>query len=144
MAGLMRRDSFDMLEPFRRLMEGDLQTAWPRVEEFQDGNTMVIRAELPGIDPDKDVDLTVVNDTLHLRATRQQKSEHKDKDSYRSEFHYGSFARTLPLPEGSKEEDISATYTDGVLEVRAPIREQAPQQATRKIPVTRSETSGSA
>ncbi|MGX5359960.1 Hsp20/alpha crystallin family protein [Kocuria sp. KH4] len=139
MAGLMRREAFDVLEPLRRLMEGDLESTWPRVEEFQDGSTMVIRAELPGIDPDKDVELTVVNDTLHLRATRQERTEHKDKGSYRSEFHYGSFSRALPLPKGCREEDITAAYTDGVLEVRAPMREPG-EQTSRKIPVTRRES----
>lgn len=141
MAGLMRREAFDMLEPFRRLLEGDvppdLQVSWPKVEEFQDGDAMVIRAELPDIDPDQDVELTVVNDTLQLRAERRQKDEHKDKNTYRSEFRYGSFMRTLPLPAGTQEEDITATYKDGVLEVRAPVKEPDQQTGTRKIPVTR-------
>ncbi|ALU41336.1 heat-shock protein Hsp20 (plasmid) [Kocuria flava] len=141
MAGLMRRDTFDVLEPFRRLLEGDLQpdlpVSWPKVEEFQDGEAMVIRAELPDIDPEQDVELTVVNDTLRLRAERRQKSEHKDKATYRSEFRYGSFMRTLPLPAGTKEEDITATYKDGVLEVRAPVKQSYELPGTKKIPVTR-------
>ncbi|PLC10733.1 heat-shock protein Hsp20 [Kocuria flava] len=141
MAGLMRRDAFDMLEPFRRLLEGDLQSdlnvSWPKVEEFQDGDAMVIRAELPDIDPEEDVELTVVNDTLQLRAERREKSEHKDKATYRSEFRYGSFVRTLPLPTGTKEEDITATYKDGVLEVRAPVKGDDQLPGTKKIPVTR-------
>lgn len=137
MAGLMRREAFDVLEPLRRLMEGDLETTWPRVEEFQDGNTMVIRAELPGIDPDRDVELTVADDELHLRAERRERSEHKDKGSYRSEFRYGSFSRTLPLPPGCRDEDISAAYRDGVLEVRVPVAEHVEPPATRKIRVTR-------
>lgn len=136
MAGLMRQEAFDVLEPLRRLMEGHPEAAWPRVEEFQDGDTMVIRAELPGIDPDRDVELTVVNDTLHLRATRPEKTEHNDKNGYRSEFRYGSFSRSLPLPKGCLEENITAAYTDGVLEVRAPMREPGVQVST-KIPVTR-------
>jgi HSP20 family protein len=142
MDSLIRRDVFDLLDPFRRLIGAgtELEVAWPRVEEFQDGNTMVIRAELPGIDPEQDVELTVVNDTLQLRAQKREKSEHKDQRSYRSEIRYGSFARTLPLPEGTKDEDISASYADGVLEVRAPVRDQARQQTTRKIPITRTET----
>lgn len=137
MAELMRRN-FDALEPFRRLLEGDVSTTWPKVEEFLDGNTQVIRAELPGMDPEADVDLTVVNNTLRLRAHRQEQSEHKDKDSYRSEFRYGSFSRVLPLPEGCKDEDITATYRDGVLEVRAPQPDRSLQEATKKIEVTRS------
>lgn len=136
MSELMRR-SVDALEPLRKLLEGDVSASWPKVEEFLDGNTQVIRAELPGLDPDSDVDLTVVNNTLRLRAHRQEQTEHKDKDSYRSEFRYGSFSRVLPLPEGCKEDDITATYRDGVLEVRAPQPEHAEQVATKKIEVTR-------
>lgn len=136
MTELIRRN-FDALEPFRRLLEGDVGTTWPKVEEFMDGNTQVIRAELPGLDPDKDVDLTVVNNTLRLRAHREEHSEHKQKDSYRSEFRYGSFSRVLPLPEGCRDEDITATYIDGVLEVRAPQPERSEQETSKKIEVTR-------
>ena len=137
MAGLMRREGFEMLEPFRRLLEGETDVSWPRVEEYRDGNTVVIRAELPGIDPDKDVELTVADDMLHLRAERRERTEHKDKGSYRSEFRYGSFSRSLPLPAGCQDEDISASYRDGVLEVRVPVAEQIDPPATRKIQVTR-------
>ena len=137
MAGLMRREGLEMLEPLRRLLEGDVETSWPRVEEYRDGDTVVIRAELPGIDADRDVELTVADDELHLRAERRERSEHKDKGSYRSEFRYGSFSRTLPLPPGCRDEDISAAYRDGVLEVRVPVAEHVEPPATRKIRVTR-------
>jgi len=126
-----------MLEPFRRLLEGDVETSWPRVEEYREGDTLVVRAELPGIDPEKDVELTVADDMLHLRAERRERTEHKDKSSYRSEFRYGSFTRAIPLPKGCKDEDIAAAYRDGVLEVRVPVAEPPDRSASRKIPVSR-------
>lgn len=137
MAGLMRREGLEMLEPLRRLLEGDVEATWPRVEEYRDGNTVVIRADLPGIDPDQDVEVTVADDVLHLRAERRERTEHKDKGSYRSEFRYGSFSRALPLPPGCRDEDISASYRDGVLEVRVPVVDHVDPPATRKIQVTR-------
>ncbi|WP_244296567.1 Hsp20/alpha crystallin family protein [Kocuria rosea] len=137
MAGLMRREGLEMLEPLRRLLEGDVEASWPRVEEYRDGHTVVIRAELPGIDPEQDVELTVADDVLHLRAERRERTEHKDKGGYRSEFRYGSFSRALPLPAGCRDEDISAAYRDGVLEVRVPVAGHVEPPATRKIQVTR-------
>ena len=137
MAGLMRREGLEMLEPLRRLLEGDVEASWPRVEEYRDGDTVVIRAELPGIDPEQDVELTVADDVLHLRAERRERTEHKDKGGYRSEFRYGSFSRALPLPAGCRDEDISAAYRDGVLEVRVPVAEHVEPPATKKIQVTR-------
>lgn len=137
MAGLMRREGLEMLEPLRRLLEGDPEVSWPRVEEYRDGDTMVIRADLPGIDPERDVELTVADDVLHLRAERRERTEHKDKGGYRSEFRYGSFSRSLPLPAGCRDEDISASYRDGVLEVRVPVAGHVEPPPTRKIQVTR-------
>ena len=95
-----------------------------------------VRAELPDIDPDKDVELSVVDGVLHIRAEREEKSEHKGKDSYRSEFRYGSFSRDVPLPAGCSEKDVKATYRDGVLEIRVPMA-QAPKPEPMKIPVER-------
>ena len=108
-----------------------------RVEEMVDGNTLVVRAELPGIDPEKDVDVTVADGVLTIRGERQEKKEHKDKDSYRSEFRYGSFVRRLALPSGVQQADVKASYKDGVLEVRAPLPEQGQETGTSKIPITR-------
>lgn len=127
----------DLQEMVEKFFEG-VDDSLLRVEEYQDqDNTMVVRAEAPGLDPDKDVDISVENGKLHISAHREEKSEHKDKDSYRSEFRYGSFERTIPLPAGATEEDVTATYNDGVLEIRVPVGpEVAP--ASRKIPIGRS------
>jgi len=89
-----------------------------------------------GIDPDKDVDIAVTDGELRITAHRQAKSEHKDKNGYRSEFQYGSFSRTLTLPPGASPDAVTATYKDGVLEVRVPVAELPPPEAS-KIPITR-------
>lgn len=137
MAELMRRNPFELLDPVRRFFEGDLESSSIRVEEFVDGKTLVVRAELPGIDPEKDVDVSVTEGVLHIKAERREKTEQKEKDSYRSEFRYGSFTRNIPLPQGVKDEDITASYRDGVLEVRSPVPEEAATSQKRKVQVTR-------
>lgn len=100
---LMRRSGpywTDFQELAERLFEGGPDRSWLRVEEFVEDKTLVVRAELPGIDPDKDVDLEVTDGQLRIKAHREEKSEQKEKDSYRSEFRYGSFSRTIPCPPG--------------------------------------------
>jgi HSP20 family protein len=107
----------------------------PRVEEFQEDGMMVVRAEMPGIDPDRDVEITVSDGTLRIKAERRQESKTEDKQGYHSEFHYGSFLRTVPLPAGATDEDVKATYHDGILEVRIPVN--AEKAEAKKIPVSR-------
>jgi HSP20 family protein len=136
--GLAPRDILDAPEMMlRRVLESDLDKSWLRVEEFDDEGTLVVRVELPGIDPDKDVDVSVADGVLRIRAERQEKSEDKKKGSYRSEFRYGSFARNIALPAGASEADVTAGYRDGVLEVRVPTGEE-PEPKAVKIPITRS------
>ena len=107
-----------------------------KVEEFREDGTMVVRAELPGIDPDKDVELTVENGYLTLHAERhEEKKEGEGTERYRSEFKYGSFTRVVPLPVGVTEADVKATYSDGILEVRMPV--DAAKAEVHKVPVTR-------
>lgn len=129
----------ELMDSLDRMFQSTSSGTSPiRVEEFVDDKTLVVRAELPDVDPDKDVDVTVTDGVLTIRAERQEKEEHKDKDRFRSEFRYGSFSRSIPLPEGVKEEDIKASYTDGVLEVRTPLPETAIQgSAPRKLKITR-------
>jgi HSP20 family protein len=116
-----------------------------RVEEFREGDMMVVRAELPGIDPDKDVEVVVADGMLRIHAERTQRSttpandagEQQDtaKEHFRSEFRYGAFTRMLPLPVGASQTDVTATYTDGILEVRVPTMGEGDR--SRKVTVTR-------
>ena len=107
-----------------------------RVEEFVEGDTCVIRAELPGIDPDKDVEISVSDGIMHLQAVRRERSDDERPDGYRSEFRYGSLERRFRLPQGTTEKDIKATYHDGILEVRVPAPKQVKPAA--RIPIARS------
>jgi HSP20 family protein len=138
MANIMRRGGADIIEPFRRLLEGDM-TSWLRVEEYQDAGSMVVKAEVPGIDPGKDVDIELVGNDLRINVRHEEKSEHKDKEGYRSEFRYGTFSPSVSLPGPVSEGDIRATYDDGILEVRIPLPEET-AAASRKIPVSRGGT----
>jgi HSP20 family protein len=108
-----------------------------RLEEFLDGDTCVIRAELPGIDPEKDVEITIADGILHLRAEREERSEDKRPEGYRSEFHYGRLTRNIRLPEGATEDDVTASYRDGILEVRVPAPKATAVPMKAKIPVAR-------
>ena len=106
-----------------------------RVEEVAEDNALVIRAELPGVDPDKDIELTVENGVLTLHAERREESEEKGRHRRRSEFRYGAFSRTIALPAGATQDDVKATYDNGILEVRVPV-DGNKAQAT-KVPITK-------
>lgn len=105
-----------------------------RVEEFREDGTLVIRADLPGIDPDKDVELTVTDGILHIEAERREEEKHEEKGYVRQELRYGSLSRSLPLPEGVTEADITATYKAGVLEIRIPEPKREP---AKKIAISK-------
>ena len=109
-----------------------------KVEEFTEDGTLVIRAELPGIDPDKDVEITIEGEVLHIAAHRREEEEKTERAFHRKEFRYGSFTRSLALPEGADASTVSATYVDGVLEVRVPLPEEPPKESAYRVPITQS------
>ena len=119
------------VETWRRLLEEDQVS----VEEFMEHGEIVVRAELPGVDPERDVDIEIVDGNLRIRAERRREEKVEERNYRRSEIRYGSFTRTLPLPPGTKEEDIKASYRDGILEVRAPVQEGAAKPS--RIPISR-------
>jgi HSP20 family protein len=106
-----------------------------KVEEFTEDGQLVVRAELPGVDPEKDIDISIANGRLNIRAERRQEEKVERRNYRRTEIRYGSFSRVLPLPPNTKEDDIKASYKDGILEVRVPVEEGAPKAS--KIPITR-------
>ena len=104
------------------------------MEQFTDDDgTMVLRAELPGLGDDDDVDVTVDDGRLTISGRREERTEQKEKGSFRSEFRYGSFERTVRLPAGADTDAIVATYDDGILEVRVPVDEAHPSATS--IPI---------
>ncbi len=100
-----------------------------RLEETIRDDRYVIRAELPGLDPENDIEVTVDGRVLTIRAERRQ----QDGGPYRSEFRYGSLARTVRLPARVDPADVAARYDKGVLEVSVPVREVKPEGT--RIPV---------
>ena len=131
-----RRSQFELMEPFRRFFESDTEKSMIRVEEEVKDGVLTVRAELPGVDPEKDVQVTLSEGQLQIQAEREEKSEQTEKGNYRSEFRYGSFFRSVPVPKGVKGEDITATYRDGVLEIRAPIPPTDEEPSHQRIPIT--------
>ena len=91
---------------------------------------------IPGIDPERDVELTIDDGVLRISARREERLEHKDKDGFRSEFRYGTFVRSVVLPRGVDEDDIKASYKDGILEIRIS-GGSAEHREARKIAVTK-------
>jgi HSP20 family protein len=106
-----------------------------RIEESEKDGKLVIRGEIPDVDPEKDIDIAVADGVLTIRAERRQREEHEEEGRRRSEFHYGSFHRRIRLPAGVTEDDIEATYRDGILEIQVPVGESGP--SGRKIEITR-------
>jgi HSP20 family protein len=109
------------------------RTWTPSVDVFSRQGDLIVRAELPGVDPEKDVDITVADGVLTIRG--QRRAEHRDEGTnfYRMETSYGAFERSIPLPEGVNPDEITATHKQGILEVVVPGAAQiAP---ARKIPV---------
>ena len=94
-----------------------------RVEESVRDDRYVIRAELPGLDPENDIEVTVDGRTLTIRAERR----HEDTGPYRSEFRYGSLARAVRLPARVDAADVTARYDNGVLEVSVPVAVVKPE-----------------
>jgi HSP20 family protein len=124
--------------PMRRLLGEAPGEDVIRVDEYRDDDTQVIRAELPGIDPDKDVDISVSGGMLRINAERRVEEKTEKKGYTRHEMRYGSFTRTLPLAEGATEDDIEADYKDGVLEIRVPVAQPEIQAEPKKIAVSHS------
>lgn len=123
-------DWFDTLLPADFGWRGEMHTM--RIEEAVEDGILRIRAELPGMDPDKDIDVTIRDGVLTIEAMREETKERE----HRSEFFYGKFVRSLTLPPNADASSIGAEYKDGILEVRVSMAPAA-TAATTKVPISR-------
>lgn len=106
----------------------------PKVDVFEKDNRLVTRVDLPGVKKE-DVSVEVSDGLLTLTGERKTETEEKKDNVYRSECQYGSFYRSVPLPEGVKPEDVKATFVNGVLEVSVPLPAVPAKSAATKIEV---------
>ncbi len=91
----------------------------PSVEMYEKNNNYVIKAELPGVKPE-DIDISVTDHNLTIKGEKQASRETKKEDYYMSEVSYGSFMRSIPLPENVDAGNVEANFEDGMLEVTVP------------------------
>ncbi len=120
------RESMDRLfeEFFTRRPRAAAPLVWqPAVEIFETESDVVVKAELPGIDP-KNVAVTITPEGLTIKGDAKLEQEEKGRNYYRRELRYGAFQRTVPLPTEVKSDETKATFRHGILEVKVPKAER--------------------
>ncbi len=103
---------------------GPVRPWTPTVDVYETKDSVVVKAELPGVDP-KEVEISVEDGTLYLKGERKSESEDQRDGYHRLERSYGSFARAFTLPDSVDPEKVSAEYKDGLLSVTLPKREES-------------------
>jgi HSP20 family molecular chaperone IbpA len=104
------------------------------VESYTEDGKFVVRADLPGVDPEKEIEVKVDGDVLTIHGERHE----EEHDNGHSEVRYGSFTRSVRLPKGATAGDVVATYDAGVLVVSVPMAQTAAEPI--KVPVQRAES----
>lgn len=104
---------------------------FPAINIYDDGESYIARAELPGVAPD-DIDVTVTGKTLTLRGKREIAKAAEGATYHRRERRAGEFRRAFDLPDMVDGDKVQAQFTDGILEILLPRAEQAKE---RKVQV---------
>lgn len=135
------QDRFNQLfnETFARAF-GDQQEVSPRawvppVDIYETGEGLVLKAELPGINPE-DVEIRVEDNTLYLKGERKFEKEVKEQNLHQVERSYGTFTRSFVLPSSVDSGKVAAEYQNGILTLTMPKREEA-KPKTIKINVSK-------
>jgi len=138
MSTLLHRDHRNAVPELLDWLESPFNTLRPylaqpiRVEDYVADGRYVVRAEVPGFDPEKGVEVTVGPGFLTIRAERADESEGK----HHSEFRYGRFTRTIALPAEADDNDVTAGCHNGILTVSIGLK-TAEREPHRKIPVVK-------
>jgi HSP20 family protein len=115
-------DSFLEGRPGRRAREGE---EWvPSLDFSETKSDLVVKAELPGIDP-KDIDISINEGVLTIKGEKRQEKEEKEEGYHLVERSYGSFTRSIRLPGEVQNDKINASYKNGVLKINLPKSEEA-------------------
>jgi HSP20 family protein len=136
---LLRREMDELFDSFYRgfdmepFFDGHRQVFSPTMDVSEDDKEIRVTAELPGMD-EKDIEISLNNDTLSIKGEKKEEKEEKGRDYYRMERSYGSFHRTIPLPREVDSDKVDAQFKKGVLTITLPKTKKAVED-TKKIAV---------
>jgi HSP20 family protein len=106
------------LSPFGDMDEWEGEF-YPKIDVKESNEQIEIMAELPGLD-EKDIEVSLTGDALILKGQKKEEKEEKKKNYWRTERHYGSFHRVIPMPEEIDTEKVGAIFKKGVLHITVP------------------------
>ena len=133
----MQRDLDRIFSRVGAAERGEEGVAWmPKIDVKRSGDDIVVHAELPGIDP-ADVDIEVTDNVLSIRGERKVEEEKEGEGWLVRESSFGSFERSLSIPEGVDPASITASFSNGILEVHVPKAVEAAKPKTTKIEVAK-------
>ncbi|MFO7191447.1 MULTISPECIES: Hsp20/alpha crystallin family protein [Thermocrispum] len=125
-------DTFPSLSGLPALFDAHV----PLIEDELADGRYTVRAELPGMDPEKDITVSVRNGVLSIEAERTERTTGKT----RSEFRYGRFTRSIALPPGAREDEVEASYDNGILTVTVALEEAA--EPVKRVKITTGPAAG--
>lgn len=128
----MRREMYRVLESFFQAPErGEGRGDWlPAVDVKETKNEIVVKAEVPGMEP-KDIDISLTDHMLVIRGEKRQEKEEKDENYQVIETHYGAFVRSIEIPANVRADNIQASYKNGVLKIVLPKSEEAKKKEVK-------------
>ncbi len=129
----MRRDMDRMWDSFfeRGTLRGEEGREWlPSLDVAETKNEIVVKAEVPGLGP-KDIDISLSDGLLTIKGEKKQEREEKEENYHLVERSYGSFARSIRLPNEVRSDKINASYKNGVLKVVLPKSEEAKKKEVK-------------
>ncbi len=105
----------------------------PSIDVKENEKEFIIKAELPGVE-EKDIEVTVTNDSLTIKGEKKEEKEDKDKNYYYMERSYGSFSRVIPLEAAIESGKAEASFKNGILNIKIPKNQNAKEKGT-KVPI---------
>lgn len=125
---MFKRPFFSLWSP--RLTSGETEEFYAPMDIYEDGESVVVKAELPGIRKE-DIDIQLTPDSITISGQKRSEQRVEQQNFYRLERSYGSFSRSCQLPVETLTDRARAVFRDGVLEVRIPKSEAATQRVKK-------------
>ncbi len=120
----LRRQMDQLFDEFAGMSRETSSTAWAPAIELKDENDhLVLRAEIPGVEG-KDLDIQVAREAVSISGEHRYEKKTEEKGFYRSEFRYGNFQRTVPLPVPVENDKVQADFKNGILTLTLPKAEE--------------------